>query len=153
GRVRIALYRDSGTQSRTAVPRTDRPEVARLAMNASQITKKDLILLYRDRRTLSVLVALPLAFISILGFSTGQLFNKGQKARTVRVAVVDADDSPLSQKIIAELSGMKALGVTEFTDRSAARKEIAEDKTDVLLFIGPKYDERVADLELYDFFH
>jgi ABC-2 type transport system permease protein len=122
-------------------------------MNASQITKKDLILLYRDRRTLSVLVALPLAFISILGFSTGQLFNQGQKARTVRVAVVDADASPLSQKIIAELSGMKALCVTEFTDRSAARKEIAEDKTDVLLFIGPKYDERVADLELYDFFH
>jgi ABC-2 type transport system permease protein len=122
-------------------------------MNASQITRKDLILLYRDRRTLSVLVALPLAFISILGFSTGQLFNQGQKARTVRVAVVDADASPLSQKIIAELSGMKALCVTEFTDRSAARKEIAEDKTDVLLFIGPKYDERVADLELYDFFH
>jgi ABC-2 type transport system permease protein len=48
---------------------------------------------------------------------------------------------------------MKALCVTEFTDRSSARREIAEDKTDVLLFIGPKYDERVAHLELYDFFH
>jgi ABC-2 type transport system permease protein len=124
-----------------------------MSMNASQITRKDLILLYRDRRTLTVLVALPLAFISILGFSTGQLFNQGQKARTVRVAVVDADGSDLSQKIVSELGGMKALCVTDFTSRSAARKEIAEDKTDVLLFIGPKYDERVGELELYDFFH
>jgi len=124
-----------------------------MTMNASQITRKDLILLYRDRRTLTVLVLLPLAFISILGFSTGQLFNKGQKARTVRVAVVDADGSELSQKIVAELGGMKALCVTDFTSRAAARREIAEDKSDVLLFIGPNYDERVEELELYDFFH
>jgi ABC-2 type transport system permease protein len=122
-------------------------------MNASQITRKDLLLLYRDRRTLSVLVALPLAFISILGFSTGQLFSQGQKARTIRVAVVDADDSELSKMIISELDKIKAVEAVEFPDRSAARKELAEDKTDVLLYIGPGYDDKVRELDLYDLFH
>jgi ABC-type Na+ efflux pump permease subunit len=122
-------------------------------MNACEITRKDLLLLYRDRRTLSVLVALPLAFISILGFSTGQLFSNGQKARTIRVAVVDADDSELSAKIVSELKGLKAIEVKEFADRSAARKELAEDQTDVLLYIGPGYDEKIGELELYDLFH
>jgi ABC-2 type transport system permease protein len=122
-------------------------------MNASQITRKDLLLLYRDRRTLSVLVALPLAFISILGFSTGQLFSQGQKARTIRVAVVDEDDSPLSKMIISELDKIKALEVIETADRTAARKDLAEDKTDVLLCIGPGYDDKVRELDLYDLFH
>ena len=122
-------------------------------MNAVQITRKDLTLLVRDRRTLFVLVALPLAFISILGLSTGQLFSQATKNRTVRVAVVDADDSSLSLKITAELDNIKALEVSRFPDRSTARKELAEDRVDVLLYIGPGYDERVAELELWDFFH
>ena len=53
-------------------------------MNAWRITGKDLKLLIRDRRTLFVLVALPLAFITILGLSTGQLFSQREKARKVR---------------------------------------------------------------------
>src|SRR5262249_4239193 len=122
-------------------------------MNARQITRKDLLLLYRDRRTLSVLVALPLAFISILGLSTGQLFSQAQKARTIRVAVVDADDSPLSKLIIAELDKIKALEVKEVSERAAAKKELAEGKTDALLYIGPGYDDKVRELELYDLFH
>src|SRR6266478_6391714 len=122
-------------------------------MNACQITKKDLILLYRDRRTLSVLVALPLAFISILGLSTGELFSQGQKARTIRVAVVDEDDSVLSKKIISELDNIKALETKEIPDRSTAKKELAEDKADVLLYIGPGYHQKVQELDLYDLFH
>jgi ABC-2 type transport system permease protein len=122
-------------------------------MNASQITRKDLLLLYRDRRTLSVLVALPLAFISILGLSTGELFSQGQKARTVRVAVVDAAQSPLSEKIINKMQDLKALEVSKCSDLATARKELAEEQSDVLLFIGKEYDERVAALELWDLFH
>lgn len=122
-------------------------------MSAAQITRKDLLLLYRDRRTLLVLVALPLAFISILGFSTGQLFSEGQKARTVRVAVVDLDDTPLSRKIIDQLDNIRALNVVEFADRPAARSQLAEDKVDVLLYIGPGYHEKIDELELWDLFH
>lgn len=119
-------------------------------MNASQITKKDLLLLWRDRRTLLVLVALPLVFISILGFSTGQLFSEGQKNRTVQVGLVDADKSPLSAKVVDEVLKLKALNITEFTDRHAASMALAKDKIDVMLVIGPAYHERVDELTLYD---
>ena len=44
-----------------------------------KITKKDLRLLSRDRRTLFGLVALPLFFITILGISAGQLFTAKER--------------------------------------------------------------------------
>src|SRR5438046_1357682 len=119
-------------------------------MNAIQITKKDLLLLWRDRRTLLVLVALPLVFISVLGFSTGQLFNGGQKNRTVQVGLVGADKSPLSAKVVGEVLKLKALNITEFAGRHAASMALAKDKIDVVLVIGPAYHERVGELTLYD---
>jgi ABC-2 type transport system permease protein len=122
-------------------------------MNSREITSKDLLLLCRDRRTLSVLVALPLAFISILGFSTGQLFSQADKAHAVKVGVVDADATELSENIIQKMQGMSALTVSSYPDRAAARSALAEDKIHVLLYIGPTYHEKVADVELYDFFH
>ena len=122
-------------------------------MNAAEVTKKDLLLLYRDRRTLFVLVALPLAFISILGFSTGQLFSEGQKNRTVQVGLLDADQSDLSMKVVSEIYKIKTLNVTEYPDRAAANMALAKDKVDVLVVIGPQYDERVNELELTDIFH
>jgi ABC-2 type transport system permease protein len=122
-------------------------------MNSREITSKDLLLLCRDRRTLSVLVALPLAFISILGFSTGQLFSQADKSHAVKVGIVDADATELSENIVQKLRGMSALTVSDYPDRSAARAALAEDKIHVLLYIGPKYHEKVADVTLYDLFH
>src|SRR6516164_7816679 len=103
-------------------------------MNSREITSKDLLLLCRDRRTLSVLVALPLAFISILGFSTGQLFSQADKAHAVKVGVVDADATELSENIIQKMQGMSALTVSSYPDRAAARSALAEDKIHVLLY-------------------
>src|SRR5260221_7975910 len=114
-------------------------------MNAIQITKKDLLLLWRDRRTLLVLVALPLVFISILGFSTGQLFSIGEKNKTRQVALVDVDKTVLSAKVVDEVYKLKALHVIPFDDRRAASMALAQDKVDVMLIIGPKYHERVDE--------
>src|SRR5580700_7033698 len=116
-------------------------------MNASQITRKDLLLLFRDRRTLSVLVALPLAFIAIIGSSTGQLFSQAGAARKIKIGVVDAQHSDQSVKVIDELHRIEALSVANFDDRSAARTALAEDKIHVLLYIGPTFDTRVTALE------
>ncbi len=122
-------------------------------MNAFQITRKDLLLLFRDRRTLSVLVALPLAFIAIIGSSTGQLFSEAGAARKIKVGVVDAQHSELSGKIVDELIGISALEISKFDDRPAARAGLAEDSIHVLLYIGPAYDARVDALEVFDLFH
>jgi ABC-2 type transport system permease protein len=122
-------------------------------MNASQITRKDLLLLFRDRRTLSVLVALPLAFIAIIGSSTGQLFSQAGAARKIKIGVVNAQHSDQSVKVVDELQSIAALDVSNFDDRPAARTDLAEDKIHVLLYIGPAYDKLVAELEVYDVLH
>src|SRR5437868_9565401 len=119
-------------------------------MNAIEITRKDLLLLFRDRRTLSVLVALPLAFIAIIGSSTGQLFSQAGAARKIKIGVVDAQHSDQSVKVVDELHRIAALEVSNFDDRPAARTALAEDNIHVLLYIGPAYDKRVDALEVYD---
>jgi ABC-2 type transport system permease protein len=122
-------------------------------MNACEITRKDLLLLYRDRRTLSVLVALPLAFISILGVSTGQLFSNAQQAGKYKLGVVDADKSELSEQIIEELRQLTALTVTDYPDLPGAKSARAEGKIHVSLYIGPKFHERAEELDVYDVLH
>jgi ABC-2 type transport system permease protein len=122
-------------------------------MNASQITRKDLLLLYRDRRTLSVLVALPLAFISILGLSTGQLFSNAQQASQYKIGVVDADRTEMSERIIDELRQLTAVVVSVYPDRPAAELARAEGKIHVLLYIGPEFHTRADELDVYDVLH
>lgn len=122
-------------------------------MNAWEITRKDVKLLVRDLRTLFVLIALPLAFISILGLSTGQLFSEREKASKVRVGVVNEDESPLSGRLLTEVYKLNALTIEELHDRRKAREELAEGRIDVLVFIGPKYHERVEQLDLGDLFY
>jgi ABC-2 type transport system permease protein len=122
-------------------------------MNASQITRKDLLLLSRDRRTLSVLVALPLAFIAIIGSSTGQLFSEAGAARKIKVGVVDAQHSPQSILVVDELQKIEALEISSFDDRAGGRTALAEDRIHVLLYIGPSYDARVDALEVYEVLH
>ncbi|SRR5258708_7375478 len=77
-----------------------------------KITKKDLRLLARDKRTLFGLVALPLFFITILGISAGQLFTAKEKAKRVRVGVVNEDTSSLSSNLIGDVLKLDALEVT-----------------------------------------
>src|SRR5437773_8388442 len=100
-------------------------------MNAWQITGKDLKLLIRDRRTLFVLVALPLAFITILGLSTGQLFSQREKARKVRLGVVREDQSELSGKLLTEVYKLEALETREVSEPAEAKRLLVDGDLDV----------------------
>jgi ABC-2 type transport system permease protein len=119
-------------------------------MNFWKITKKDLRLLARDKRTLFGLVALPLFFITILGISAGQLFTAKEKAKRVRVGVVNEDDSSLSTDLIGEVLKLDALEVVELADRDEARERLADGNVDVVAFVGPRYHERVKELDTAD---
>ena len=121
-------------------------------MNFWKITKKDVRLILRDRRTLFVLLALPLSFISILGLSAGQLFSQKEKSKKFRVGVVNEDTSVLSEKLLAEVVKMDALEVTELSDRDEAKELLADGKIEVLAFIGPHYHELVEKLDVSDIF-
>ena len=122
-------------------------------LNAWKISKKDLRLLARDRRTVFVLVALPLLFITILGFSAGQLFSEKAKSKKVRLGVVNDDTSELSTKLIGEVVKLEAIELTEFSDRDQAKELLADGKIDVLAFIGPRYHDLVETLDLADVFY
>jgi len=122
-------------------------------MNAWYVTKKDLRLLARDRRTVFVLVALPLAFISILGLSTGQLFSEKSKSTRVKLGVIDQDQTELSGKLLTEVYRLRALETKEFDDRVEAKRLLDNGKIDVLVVVGPHYHERVEGLDVGDLFY
>lgn len=122
-------------------------------MNSSQITKKDLLLLSRDRRTLFVLVALPLAFIAIIGSSTGQLFSQAENSRKHKLGVVNDDGKELSTALIDGLNTLKGLQVESYQDEDSARAALSENRIHILLHIGREYEDRVAELEVYDILH
>lgn len=62
-------------------------------MNAAwHITLKDVALLLRDRRTLAVLVALPVAFIAIIGLTSGKFLSLQNSGKILKIAVVDRVD-------------------------------------------------------------
>jgi ABC-2 type transport system permease protein len=60
-------------------------------MNIWNIAKKDLVLLARDRRAVSVLIALPLVFIAIIGMSTGQMLGWRNANEQLKLAVINVD--------------------------------------------------------------
>src|SRR5258708_4686525 len=121
-------------------------------MDAWKITKKDARLLFRDRRTLLSLVVLPLLFITILGLSAGQFFSEKEKAKKMRVGVVNEDTSPVSRKVMTEVFKIKALEVSELPDRQQAKELLADGKIDVLAIIGPRFRELVDNLDTGDLF-
>lgn len=61
-------------------------------MKSWEITKKDLRLLFRDRRALIVLVVLPLIFITIIGLTTGKLMGWSSSNTVLRIVLVDKTD-------------------------------------------------------------
>lgn len=122
-------------------------------MNAWQVTVKDVKLLLRDRRTVFVLIALPLVFISILGLSTGELFSQREKARKVRLAVVNLDTSELSGKLLTETYKLQAIEVHEIPDRKQAKRMLADGDVDVMVVIGEHYHDLVEHLDVGDLFY
>ena len=76
-------------------------------MSAWQITRKDLLLLLKDKRAVVLLLVLPLLFISIVGMSTGQFLTKDDDAQRFRILVVDRSQSELSEKLVAALRRQK----------------------------------------------
>lgn len=54
-----------------------------------EITKKDLRLLVRDRRTAALLIILPLVFITIIGLTTGKLLGWKRSNQLLRIGFVD----------------------------------------------------------------
>lgn len=116
------------------------------------LTWKDLRLQMRDRRSLAVLLILPLMFISIVGLSTGKLLGWRASNQVIQVAWVDRDGGDLAQRLQTKLAEKGDLKVVPYTDSELARRDIYSGKVTLSLTIGAKFQQRIDALELRDFF-
>lgn len=119
-------------------------------MNFWRITRKDLLVLWRDRRSLVILLALPLVFITIIGLSTGQLLGWQNDNGILKIAVVNQDGGDLSRSIIDRLRQHEGLDVQELDDPALAERLVASgDRTGVVRF-GPEFQRQVDEVRSID---
>jgi ABC-2 type transport system permease protein len=116
------------------------------------LTWKDLRLQLRDRRSLAVLLLLPLIFISIIGLSTGKLLGWRASNQVIQVAWVDHDGGELAQRLQTKLGEKGDVQVVPYADADAARRDVFSGKVTMALTIGPEFQKRIDELELRDFF-
>ncbi len=116
------------------------------------LTWKDLRLQMRDRRSLAVLLILPLIFISIIGLSTGKLLGWRASNQVIQVAWVDRDGGELAKRLQAKLAEKGDIQVITYPDAVAAKRDVISGKATLSLIIGPEFQKRIDELELRDIF-
>src|SRR5665213_767023 len=119
-------------------------------MNAWRITQKDLRLLQRDRRTLFILVALPLIFITILGLSTGQFLTMQDKNQLISIAIVNEDPGEVAAQFAESLRRKAGLDARLVVNREQAVTKMETGTVMAVIVIGPQFQERVDGLTVAD---
>src|SRR4051794_4724307 len=97
-------------------------------MGAWQVTKKDLWLLVRDRRTLAILVVLPLVFITIIGLSTGKLLGWQAENQKLKIVLLNQDTGELAAKVVQTVEANDCLTIQRLDDLGEARRRLAADE-------------------------
>jgi ABC-2 type transport system permease protein len=121
-------------------------------MGFLEITRKDLRLLTRDRRALVVLVGLPMAFIAILGLSTGRLLGWRNDNQLLKLAVVDQNDSRTSQHVIERLESIDGVQLSRVSSAAVVEQQVADRTVTVGVVIGSDFENRVIALGPRDIF-
>lgn len=122
-------------------------------MSAWQITRKDLMLLLKDKRAVVLLLVLPLLFISIVGMSTGQFLTKDDDAQRFRILVVDRSASELSAKLVAALQRQKEFLVRVVESAEEADETLSRGDASMWLTIGAEFESRADELRISEIFN
>ena len=121
-------------------------------MGFLEITRKDLRLLARDRRALVVLVGLPMAFIAILGLSTGRLLGWRNDNQLLKLAVVDQNDSRTSHRMIERLESIEGIQLSRVSSSTLLDQQVQNRTVTVGVIIGSDFEARVIPLAPRDIF-
>ena len=122
-------------------------------MSAWQITRKDLLLLLKDKRAVVLLLVLPLLFISIVGMSTGQFLTRDDDSQRFRILVVDKCDVDLSHELVTALQKHRELLVTVVPSPTDANDTLQRGDASMLITIGKDFEARAEDLQISDVFN
>jgi ABC-type Na+ efflux pump permease subunit len=120
------------------------------------IAKKDLRLVWRDRRALIVLLVMPLAMICVLGLSLGEGFGQKSDDR-LRISVVDLDEgfvetepngtkvehhwSKVVEQDLAQTAGIR---VELIASRAEAEGLVRDGRRAAVLVFGPTFSRHVT---------
>lgn len=117
-----------------------------------EIMCKDLLLLVRDRRALVVLILLPMAFICILGLSTGRLLGWRNDNQLLKLGVVDQSNSRQSKLILERLQSIDGINADTVASEESAEQRLNDRDISAVVVIGPEFESRVSTLEPRDIF-
>lgn len=110
---------------------------------------KDLYLLLRDRQALLILLALPLVFITIIGFSVGELLGTGT-GEPLKIAVVEETDHVVSHEILESLRRRPGVELVSVADTAAAQRAMDRRQADIGLVLGADFATRLQSLRMND---
>lgn len=119
-------------------------------MAAWDITWKDLRLLVKDKRALTLLILLPMMFISIIGMAAGQFLTKDEDQKKLKIAVVDEDKSEPSIELVKALSRHDGVKVLECDSQAAATETLDKNEASVVLTIPENYEAITDELVMGD---
>ena len=109
---------------------------------AWQMTRLNLLRIWRDKRALFLLFGMPLVLTSILSFALGSVFG-GNAIPKFTVAVYNADHGPLGVRLTDFLAGQKKqFDVIQAGSLNAARKFSATDQAAVVVAIPADYSSK-----------
>jgi ABC-2 type transport system permease protein len=110
------------------------------AFNA--LVRRDLHLFFTDRRAVTMSFVAPILIASFFGYIFGGVTNEAAPSK-IRVAAVDQDGSGMSHKLVAALSGDKALEVTA-QPLDEARAGVKVGHTVVAAVIPKGFEDQAA---------
>lgn len=105
-----------------------------------QLALKDLRLFLRDRRTILVTFAIPLALITLFAFAYGGADSGESKPYALPVS--DLDGTELSRAFLAQLDTLEALQVVPM-ELAAAEEAVRKGDRDCVLIIHPGFADSV----------
>lgn len=121
-------------------------------MGFLEITRKDLLLLVRDRRALVVLLALPMAFICILGLSTGRLLGWRNDNQLLKLGVVDNCESRHSGLIIERMQAIDGIKTVRVASLDEVETQLNDRDLTAAVVIGEDFESKVEILKPQDIF-
>ena len=121
-------------------------------MGFLEITRKDLTLLVRDRRALVVLLLLPMAFICILGLSTGRLLGWRNDNQLLKLGVVDNCKSRHSGLVIKRMQAIDGIKTVRVASLAEVEEQLSDRDLTAAVVIGESFESKVEVLNPQDIF-
>lgn len=121
-------------------------------MGFLEITRKDLTLLVRDRRALVVLLLLPMAFICILGLSTGRMLGWRNDNQLLKLGVVDNCQSRHSELLIRRMETIDGIKTSRIGSLSEVEEQLDARDLTAAVVIDEDFESAVEILKPQDIF-